>query len=156
MKIRHPDGNEEEVSDERGQELVNLQMAAPVGDVPTVEKPSAVVSEQELRWEQADTEYATPQEKRQAETEKAYLELSDNQPRRHMTTVPTLHVPDETAAKEARKNVVAAEESIGVSGVGGAKSGPKGSKSSDSSDGAATATAKPADAKSAGPAKSGK
>jgi hypothetical protein len=154
MKIRNADGSEEEVSDERGQELVNLQLAAPVGDVPLVEKPSAVVSEQEVRWEQAETEYATLQEKRQADTEKRYLELSDNQPRKHETTVPTLHVADDSRTERIRERVSASEESLGVSGIGGAKSGSrKSTKSDDTSDGSATATAtataKPADAKSA-------
>lgn len=114
MKIRNAAGDVEEVSDERGQELVNLGAAAAVGDVPTIEKPSKLVAEQELRWEQAESDYATPQEKKQAAVEKAHLEASDDQPRRHETVVPTLAVPDETHAKEARKEVSAAEESLGL------------------------------------------
>lgn len=113
MKIRNADGSTDDVSDERGQELVNLGAAQAVGDVPTIEKPSKAVSEQEVRWEQASSEYATPQEKRQAATEQAYLKASDNQPRRHETIVPTLHVPDESHTAEARKQVAESEESLG-------------------------------------------
>lgn len=114
MKIRNAAGEVEDVDDKRGQELVNLGQAAAVGDVPTIEEPSKLVSEQELRWEQAESEYATPQEKKQAAVEKAHLEASDNQPRRHETVVPTLAVPDETHTKEARKQVAAAEEELGL------------------------------------------
>lgn len=128
MKIRDAaTGEERDVSDERGQELVNLGAATAVGDVPTIEKPSKVVSEQEVRWEQAESEYATPQEKRQAETEKAYLESSGNQPRRHETIVPTVHVPDDSYTEEARRQVAETEEELGLkaSGRSGADSATK-------------------------------
>ncbi len=115
MKIRNADGTTEDVSDERGQELVNLGQAAPIGDVPTVEESSKLVAEQELRWEQAEGELATPQDKKQAEAEKAELEATDNASRRVESTVPTLAVPDEGHKKKIRKDLKAAEESLGVS-----------------------------------------
>lgn len=114
MKIRNAAGDVEEVDDERGQELVNLNVVAAVGDVPTIEVPSKAIAEQELRWKQAESEYATPQERKQAQVEKDHLERSGNQPRLHETTVPSLAVPDKAHAEAAAKSVAAAEDSLGV------------------------------------------
>jgi hypothetical protein len=114
MKIRYPDGTTEDVSDERGQELVNLEQAVPVGDVPVVEAPSKLVAEQEARWEQAKSDTATPQEKKQAELEQAHLKATDYASRRVESTVPTLAVADEAHAKQIKKDLAAAEESLGA------------------------------------------
>lgn len=113
MKIRHADGTVEEVDDKRGQQLVNLDQAVPVGDVPTVEEPSKLVAEQELRWERAKRDDATPQEKKQAALEQEEQERTDHASRRHETVVPTLAVADEAHKKAAAKNLEAADEALG-------------------------------------------
>lgn len=144
MQIRNANGDTEEVDDERGQELVNLGVAAPVGDVPTVEVSSKGVAEQELRWKQAESDYATPQEKRQAAVEQEHMEASGQQPRMHMTTVPSLAVPDEAHAERAAKAVKRSEEALGLSGSTareGRQAPTKADQKSDADEKPATATA---------------
>lgn len=145
MKIRNANGDVEDVDDERGQELVNLDQAVPVGDVPTVEVPSAGVAEQELRWKQAESDMATPQEKRQAAVEQEHMERSDQQPRRHMTTVPSIAVVDEAVKTQQEKSVKRAEELLNLSGSTaneGRQSKTVADKDADSGTATATATAK--------------
>jgi hypothetical protein len=114
MKIRHADGTTEDVDDKRGQQLVNLDQAVPVGDVPTVEEPSKLVAEQELRWERAERDDATPQEKKQAALEQEEQKRTDHASRRHETVVPTLAVADEAHKKAAKKDLEAADEALGA------------------------------------------
>lgn len=94
MKVRMMDGEERDVDDARAHELVNTGAAKVDDPNAVVEVPSTLVAEQEARLAYAETEYATPQEKRQAALERKGLE-DGSHARLHQTDLPALAVPDE-------------------------------------------------------------
>lgn len=98
MKIRMNDGEERDVNDARALELVNTGAAQAADPNAVVEVPSPLVSEQEARLAYAETEYATPQEKKQAAVERQDLERGTHA-RLHQTDLPALAVSDEQHAK---------------------------------------------------------
>lgn len=98
MKIRMNDGDERDVADERALELVNTGAAKASDPNAVVEVPSRLVSEAEARQAYAETEYATPQEKKQAAIERQDLERGTHA-RLHQTDLPSLAVADEEYAK---------------------------------------------------------
>jgi hypothetical protein len=99
VKVRMNDGEEREVKDGRAFELVNTGAASVDDPNAVVEVPSQLVSEQEARLAYAETEYATPQEKRQAAVERQGLEDGVHA-RLHQTQLPALAVPDERHAED--------------------------------------------------------
>lgn len=98
MKIRMNDGQERDVADERAVELVNAGAAKASDPNAVVEIPSPLVSEAEARQAYAETEYATPQEKKQAAVERQDLERGTHA-RLHQGDLPSLAVADERHAK---------------------------------------------------------
>lgn len=98
MKIVMNDGEERDVKDGRAFELVNTGAAKAADPDAKVEVASPLVSEQEARLAYAETEYATPQEKRQAALEREGLK-SGSHARLHQTDLPALAVPDEGHAE---------------------------------------------------------
>jgi hypothetical protein len=115
-----------DVDDERAQAMVGAGHAVPVDLDAVVETPSRLVAEAEARQAYAETEYATPQEKRQAAVERQADERGVNA-RLHQADLPTLAVADEQHAKAiavdggelwANKGPVEARpDSAGVEGV---------------------------------------
>lgn len=98
MKVRMNDGEERDVKDARAFELVNTGAAKAVDPDAVVEVPSPLVSEQEARLAYAETEYATPQEKRQAAVEREGLKTGSHA-RLHQTDLPAMAVTDEQYAE---------------------------------------------------------
>lgn len=130
MKVRMIDGEERDVDDARALELVNSGAAQALDADAVVEVPSPLVAEAEARQAYAETEYATPQEKKQAAIERQDLERGTHA-RLHQTDLPSLAVADEQHAKsieldadELYKNkgpVEARIDSAGYAGVPAAK-----------------------------------
>lgn len=98
MKVRMNDGDERDVDDARAVELVNSGSAKLVDPNAVAEVPSKLVSEADARQAYAETEYATPQEKRQAAVERRDLERGTHG-RLEQGPVPVLAVADEQHAK---------------------------------------------------------
>lgn len=98
MKIVMNDGEERDVADARALDLVNSGAAKAADPNAVVEVPSPLVSEAEARQAYAETEYATPQEKKQAAIERQDLERGTHA-RLHQTDLPSLAVADEQHAK---------------------------------------------------------
>jgi hypothetical protein len=99
MKVRMNDGEERDVKDARAFELVNTGAAKTDDPNAVVEVKSPLVSEQEARLAYAETEYATPQEKRQAAVERQGLQDGVHA-RLHQTQLPALAVADDRRAEE--------------------------------------------------------
>lgn len=82
---------------------------------PQDEVPSQLVAEAQLRHEQADSDLATDQEKKQAAVERAHAlstRPDGSYAQLHEGEVPTLAVADEGYKKTAKKDVEAAEKSV--------------------------------------------
>jgi hypothetical protein len=84
-----------------------------VQDVEDV--PSKLVAEAQIRHEQAKSDLATDQEKKQAAVEEAHAlstRPDGSYAQLHETDTPTLAVADEGYKKQAEKDVEAAEKSV--------------------------------------------
>jgi hypothetical protein len=82
---------------------------------PQEEVPSKLVAEAQLRHEQAKSDLATDQEKKQAAVEQAHAlstRPDGSYAQLHEGEVPTLAVADDGYKKQAQKDVGAAEKSV--------------------------------------------
>lgn len=82
---------------------------------PQDEVESKLVAEAQLRHEQANSDLATDQEKKQAAVEQAHAlstRPDGSYAQLHETDVPTLAVADEGYKKAAKEDVEAAEKSV--------------------------------------------
>lgn len=122
MKVKNVvTGESIDVSDERAQALTNAGSHVPDGDLPDpVERPAEQMSEADLRHEQAKSDSATPQEKKQAATELADVDEKTRPQgsfaQLHETVIPTVHVPDDTATDRMRADQEEAAASLSGEG----------------------------------------
>jgi hypothetical protein len=82
---------------------------------PVREVPSQLIAEAKLRHEQAETEFATPQERKQAAVEQAHAlstRPDGSYAQLHETERPTLAVADEQVVGELRQDVARAQEAL--------------------------------------------
>jgi hypothetical protein len=82
---------------------------------PQGEVPSKLIAEAQLRHEQAKSDLATDQEKKQAAVEEAHAlstRPDGSYAQLHETDEPTLAVADDGYKKQAQKDVEAAEKSV--------------------------------------------
>lgn len=89
------------------------EVVAKVADIEEV--PSELVAEAKLRHEQADSDLATPQEKKQAAVEQAHAlstRPDGSYAQLHETEEPTLAVADDSAVKRLQKQQEEAAESL--------------------------------------------
>lgn len=117
---------------------------------PQSEVPSELVAEAKLRQENADSDWATPQEKKQAAVEKAHAlstRPDGSYAQLHETQEPTLAVADDTRVEELRKEQDKARESLQGAEPANTEAGVRREES--------TATTRAAEAKSTSSAKDG-
>lgn len=82
---------------------------------PVAEKPSQLVAEAKLRHEQAESDLATPQERKQAAVEQAHAlstRPDGSYAQLHETERPTVAVADESVVSDLREQAQEAQEAV--------------------------------------------